>query len=175
MWIGLQVHSGAGEELNLCSSSIFCCKKSEKSWHCPFCPLESFAPPTNSTFSLLAPPSLHFLHEFSASSSQLSFQDLSPGNGLSVPWLFPGSRAKPLLSALPCILSAAPGHCWRGGWHCSTHKQLPLRHRALGWALLESHLLERQGLWNLRASWDEISLSAAVAASAALCWLLHSP
>lgn len=47
---------------------------------------------TKSTFSLLTPPSLHFLHELSASSNQLVFQDLYPGKWLQCNITF-GSKA----------------------------------------------------------------------------------
>lgn len=128
---------------------------------------------TNNTFSLLTPSWLHFLHEFSASSSLLSSQDLYPGK-----WrLFHGfSLAAELLlnpSSLSCLTSS-PLHQGTAGGEGDTfiHKLLK---RGLGWGLLKSDLLERKGLWNLRPSCGEISLSAAVSASAAFCWFLCSP
>lgn len=82
----------------------FCAaRKSEKSWHCPLCSLESSPQTANSTFSLLTPPSLHFLHELSASSSQLSFQDLDPGK-----WP-PCSRTFPVAAEL--LLNPSCLHC----------------------------------------------------------------
>lgn len=90
---------------------------------------------TNSTFSLLTPPSLHFLHEFSASSTQLSFQDLYPGKWPLCSMAFP-MAAELLLnpSCLQCpassplhqealleervalFYSQTAGHCWGGDW-----------------------------------------------------------
>lgn len=133
---------------------------------------------TNSTFSLLTPPSLHFLHEFSASSTQLSFQDLYPGKWPLCSMAFP-MAAELLLnpSCLQCPASS-PLHQGTLGGEGGTvlfTNSWPLLRRGLGWGLLKSGLLERKGWWNLRASCDEISLCAAVSASAAFCWLLHSP
>lgn len=80
-------------------------------------------------------------------------------------------------SSLHC-LTLSPLHQGTAGGEGDTAvftNSWPLLKRGLGWGPLKSDLLERKDLWNLRASCDEISLSAAVSASAAFCWLLHSP
>lgn len=66
---------------------------------------------TNTTFSLLTPPSLHFLHELSASSNQLVFQHLYPGKWLQYNITFPLAAApanKALLSPLLQAHTPAP-------------------------------------------------------------------